>query len=72
MAIVDLTVLNPSDKTRHYAYASGNGAPDSSDALVTDVKAYPAGSQYLDLAGGLLFVRTAVSTPPAPSDWKAV
>lgn len=72
MAITDLTVLNPGDKTRHYTYASGNGTPAAGDALVDDVVTYTAGSQYLDLAAGTLYVRTAVTVPPAVGDWKAI
>ena len=48
--ITELTILNPSDKTRMYSVATGKGAPaDADDVLVTDIRTYPAGSQYTDL-----------------------
>ena len=72
MAIDKLSILNPSDKTRHYSYASGEGAPAATDVLVTDTHLYPVGSQYLDTAGGTLYVRISASVPPVVADWKAV
>lgn len=66
--ITELTVLNPSDKTRMYAVATGKGAPtDVDDVLVTDLRTYPVGSQYTDLTGSKFYVRTKAESKVA--DW---
>lgn len=69
--ITNLSVLNPADKTRMYAVATGNGAvQDVDDVIVTDTKTYPVGSQYTDLTGKVFYVRTADTV--AVSDWTKV
>lgn len=63
-----LSILNPSDKTRMYTVATGEGAPtDASDVIVADVKKFPIGSQYTDTKNKKFYVRIAKSK--AAADW---
>lgn len=63
-----LSILNPSDKTRMYTVAIGEGAPaDADDVIVTDVKKFPIGSQYTDTKDKKFYVRTAEAK--AVDDW---
>lgn len=63
-----LSILNPSDKTRMYTVAIGEGAPaDATDAIIADVKKFPIGSQYTDTKGKKFYVRTAKAK--AAADW---
>lgn len=63
-----LSILNPSDKTRMYTVAIGEGAPtDADDVIVTDVRKFPIGSQYTDTKGKKFYVRTAKAK--AVEDW---
>lgn len=63
-----LSILNPSDKTRMYTVAIGEGAPtDASDVIVADVKKFPIGSQYTDTKNKKFYVRTAMTK--AAADW---
>lgn len=70
MALTSLHVLNPADKTRHYSVAMGEGTLAATDALVTDVKTYPLGSQFTNLTSKKFYVRTAVEG--ATTDWTEV
>lgn len=70
MAVTNLVVLNPADKTRHFSVALGEGAPAASDAIVTDVKTYPIGSQYTDKTGKNFYVRVAEAK--VAEDWKKI
>ena len=70
MAVTNLVVLNPADKTRHFSVALGEGAPAASDAIVTDVKTYPIGSQYTDKTNKNFYVRVAEAK--AAEDWKKI
>ena len=63
-----ISILNPSDKTRMYTVAIGEGAPtDADDVIVTDVRKFPIGSQYTDTKGKKFYVRTAKDK--AAADW---
>lgn len=69
--VTNLVILNPADKTRMYSVAIGNGAPaDTDDPINTNVKDFPIGSQYTDLTGKKLYVRTANAGVAA--DWTAI
>lgn len=69
--VINLAVLNPADKTRMYAVASGNGAPtDTDDPIISDVRTFPACSQYTDLTGKHFYVRMA--TEKSAADWVKV
>lgn len=63
-----LSILNPSDKTRMYTVAIGEGAPtDADDVIVADIKKFPIGSQYTDTKDKKFYVRTAKAK--AVADW---
>lgn len=67
--ITNLSILNPADKTRMYAVATGNGTvAEATDPIVTNTKDFPVGSQYTDLTGGNFYVRIAAAKETA--DWK--
>lgn len=69
--ITNLVILNPADKTRMYAVATGQGAPaDADDVLVTNVKDFPVGSQYTDVTGKSFYVRVADAV--AVADWQKI
>ena len=66
--VTKLSILNPSDKTRMYTVAIGEGAPaDADDVIVADVKKFPIGSQYTDTKNKKFYVRTAKAK--AAADW---
>lgn len=66
----NLIILNPADKTRHYTYASGEGAPVLADEMVFNINKFPVGSQYIDTTTGDFYVRTVKSDPAVVADWK--
>lgn len=68
-APTDVIILNPSDKTRFYSYASGKGAP-TDGVLCEDTHTYPIGSLYLDIAGKKMYVRIADNGVKA--DWNEI
>ena len=69
--ITELTILNPADKTRMFSVATGKGTiSDTADPIVTNVKDFPIGSQYIDITGGNFYVRVAKAKEVA--DWKKV
>lgn len=69
--IQDLAILNPADKTRMYAVATGKGTvADADDVIVTNVKDFPIGSQYTDTEGKNFYVRMADAK--ATADWKKI
>ena len=69
--VTELTVLNPSDKTRQYAVLTGKGAvADVDDPIVTDTHDFPIGSQYTDLTNQKFCVRVAAEK--AVADWLVV
>lgn len=72
--VTKLTILNPSDKTRHYSVSIGEGViADADDVIVTDIKNYPKGSQYTnvaDAATNIFYVR--VAEEKAVTDWKLI
>lgn len=69
--VTNLVILNPSDKTRMYSVATGNGVPtDTDDPINVDVKTFPIGSQYTDLTGKKFYVRTGKTGKAA--DWTAI
>lgn len=70
MAVTNLVILNPADKTRHYSVATGKGAITDTDVPATDLVTFPVGSQYTDLTNKKFYVRTA-STGDA-DDWTLV
>ena len=70
MAVTNLIILNPADKTRHFSVTLGEGAPAASDAIVTDIKTYPIGSQYTDKTNKNFYVRVAGAK--AVADWQKV
>lgn len=66
--IQNLIILNPADKTRMYAVATGSGAPaDADEPLIVNTKDFPIGSQYSDTAGKKFYVRFAAAA--AAADW---
>lgn len=67
MASTNIIILNPADKARHCTIAVGDGAPADGDAIVTDTRKYPTGSQYTDLTGKDFYVRMASAKVAA--DW---
>ena len=70
MATTNVKILNPADKTRFYTVATGTGVPSTTtEELVANVKKFPIGSQYTDVAGNF-FVRIAAAA--AVLDWKKV
>lgn len=69
--VTELAILNSSDKTRMYSVATGKGAPtDADDPINANVKAFPIGSQYTDLTGKKLYVRTGKNGVAA--DWTTI
>lgn len=69
--VTNLTVLNPSDKTRMYSVMTGKGVPsDADDPINTNVKDFPIGSQYTDLTGKKLYIRT--DTKGVAADWTSI
>lgn len=69
--VTNLVILNPADKTRMYSVVTGKGVPtEATDPIVADVKTYPVGSQYTDLAGKKFYIRT--DNKGAAADWTAV
>lgn len=69
--VTDLVILNPADKTRMYSVATGKGVPtDVDDVINTDIRKFPAGSQYTDLTGKKFYVRTAETK--AAADWTVI
>lgn len=66
--VTNLVILNPADKTRMYSVAIGNGTPaDADDPIVSDVRSYPVGSQFIDLTAKKFYIRTAKTK--ASTDW---
>lgn len=66
-----LSILNPSDKTRMYSVAIGEGAPaDTDDVIVSDIKKFPVGSQYTDTKNKKFYVRVAKAK--AAADWQNI
>ena len=69
--VTNLVILNPADKARMYSVAIGKGVPtDVDDPINTNVRDYPIGSQYTDLAGKKLYVRT--DNKGVAADWTSV
>lgn len=69
--ITELTILNPADKTRMFAVATGKGAvAEAGDPIVANVKDFPVGSQYTDLTNKKFYVRTGKAK--ATTDWTAI
>ena len=69
--VTKLVILNPSDKTRMYSVAIGEGVPtDTDDPINVDVKKFPVGSQYTDVKSKKFYVRTA--NKGVAADWSAV
>lgn len=56
--IEKLTILNPTDASRMYSVATGEGAPADDNTLAHDVKNFPVGSQYTDTKDKKFYVRT--------------
>lgn len=67
MAVTNLKVLNPGDKPYLAARAIGDGAPASTDKIVTDLKTYPIGSSYFDKTNNKEYRRRAAAGVVA--DW---
>jgi hypothetical protein len=69
-----LVILNPADKTRHYSVAMGEGAiEDVDDVIVEDIKQFPKGSQFTNVAATatkVFYVRIAENK--AVADWKVI
>lgn len=70
MAVTNLAILNPADKTRHYSVATGKGAITNTDTPATDLTTFPVGSQYTDLTGKKFYIRTGAEG--AATDWTEV
>lgn len=69
--VTNLVILNPADKTRMYAVATGKGAPtDEDDVINTNIKDFPVGSQYTDLTGKKFYVR--MESNGVAADWTAI
>jgi hypothetical protein len=66
--------LNPADKQKMAQHAVGSGAIAAGDKLITDLKAWPLGSTYLDKVARVKYTRIAETAPAgAIGDWaKAV
>ena len=67
--VTDLVILNPADKTRMFSVAIGKGAPADADDVI-NVKDFPIGSQYTDLAAKKFYVRTG--NTGAAADWTSI
>lgn len=61
MAVTNLVITNDSDKHKVITKCYGDGAPASTDKLVTDVKTFPKGSEYFDCTNKKPYVRIAVA-----------
>ena len=71
--ITKLSILNSGDKSYKHAVATGLGAiADNDDPIVVNVRDFPIGSQYTDLTNKKFYVRTAVSSTPATTDWTLI
>lgn len=70
MAVTNLNILNPADKTHLYAVCTGTGAPANADEICTDTKTFPIGTQYTDTQNSKFWVRTAANGVAA--DFKGV
>ena len=71
--VTDLVILNPADKTRMFSVAIGKGAPADADDVINvnvNVKDFPIGSQYTDLAAKKFYVRTG--NTGAAADWTSI
>lgn len=66
----DIKILNPADSTRHYSVVIGIGGIVDSDIVVTDIKAFPIGTQLTDIDGKGYYVR--VSDDMTSSDYMLV
>ena len=70
MTATKVIIQNSADKSFKYAHAVGEGAPAEGDAIVTDVKSFPIGSEYIDTTAKKLYIRTAAAK--AAADWTSV
>jgi len=69
MAITNFVEDNPAQKVRRAAFTHGDGAPASTDKLVTDVTRFPKGTYYYDTTNFILHIRHAEAG--ATTDFKA-
>ena len=56
--IKNLAILNPTDASRMYSVATGEGAPADDNVLASDIKNFPVGSQFTDTKNKKFYVRT--------------
>lgn len=61
MAITNFKPRRAAIKADHIPSMMGNGAPASTDALVTEVANYPIGTEYWDNTNFKLYIRKAVT-----------
>ena len=67
MAATKLIIQNSADKSFKYAHVIGEGAPATGDTLLTDLKSYPIGSEYIDTVGKAVYFR--VANEGSTTDW---
>lgn len=67
MAATKLIIQNSADKSFKYAHVVGEGAPATGDSILTDLKSYPIGSEYIDTVGKAVYVR--VDDAQVVADW---
>lgn len=70
MAVTNLKPTGSIGKTMISNDLIGDGAPASTDALVTQVKKYPVGTRYYDKTNFKLYIRHAIAA--ATTDFKSV
>lgn len=67
MAATKLIIQNSADKSFKYGHVIGEGAPETGDTLLTDLKSYPIGSEYIDTVGKAVYFR--VANEGSTTDW---